>query len=211
MTSLPSTLRVLGVCVAALALSSCISLLPKTKPSTLYSFGRAAQVQVGPAPDKQVLIFRSGSLFQRASASDRILTIDSAGKAAYIAETRWVGPASVLWDEAVLAAYDADSGPSRLVMRGELAQGAAYILRLDVRNFEARYDRGEKAAPLVVLRVRATLTRNKDRELVSEQVFEKQIRADDNRVSAIIPAYDRAVTETLAEIVAWTNTEAKPL
>jgi cholesterol transport system auxiliary component len=211
MTSRPSALRLLGLGVAALALSSCISLLPKAKPSSLYSFGQTTQTQVGPAPDKQVLIFRSGSLFQRASASDRILTINAAGKAAYVAETRWVSPASVLWDEAVLAAYDADPGVSRLVMRGELAQGADYILRLDVRNFEARYDRGDKAAPLVTVRVRATLTRNKDRELVSDRIFEKQVRAGDNRVSAIVPAYDKAVADTLSEIVAWTNAEAKPV
>jgi cholesterol transport system auxiliary component len=210
MTALPALLRLAGVCAAALVLSSCISLLPKSKPSTLYSFGQATPAQVGPAPEGQVLIFRAPSLFQRAAASDRLLTVHG-GKAAYVAETRWVAPASILWDEAVLAAYDADPGPSRLVLRGEMAQGAAYILRMDVRTFEARYDQGEKAAPLVVVRVRATLTRNEDRTLVSEQIFEKQVRAGDNRVSAIVPAYDRAVNGVLAEIVAWTNAQAKPI
>lgn len=210
MTPLSALLRLTVVGASALALSACISLLPKSKPSHLYRFGQTAAALVGPAPEDQILVYRTASLFQRESAGDRMLTINS-GKAAYLAETRWVAPAAVLWDEAVLAAFDADPGRSRLVLRGEPASTAAYILRLDVRNFEAIYDRGGKAAPLVLVRVRATITRNSDRRLMSEQIFERQVRAGDNRVSAIVPAYDRAVAEVLNEVIAWTNEQAKPL
>jgi cholesterol transport system auxiliary component len=206
----PPLLRVVGVAATALALSSCISLLPKTKPSHLYRFGQttAAAADAPAAQADQVGVFRANSVFQRESAGDRILTL-SGGKVAYVAETRWVAPAATLWDEAVLAAFDADPGPARLISRGEPAS-AAYVLRLDVRNFETRYDHGPKAAPTVVVRVRAAMTRGTDRSLVSEQIFEKQITASDNRVGAIVPAYDRAVAEVLKDVIAWTNAQAKP-
>ena len=206
MSTLP---RLALVGAAALALSACVSLLPKTKPAHMYRFGQPISAEALSSPVGQIGVLRTGSAFQRESAGDRLLTITN-GKAAYVAETRWIAPAAVLWDEAVTAAFDADPGHVRLVSRGEPAQ-AAYILRLDVRNFEAHYERGAKAAPTVIVRVRAAVTSGKDRGMVGEKLFEKRVTAADNRVTAIVPAYDRAVTEVLAEVVAWTNEQAKPV
>jgi cholesterol transport system auxiliary component len=198
----------MAVSGAALALSACVSLLPKAKPANLYRFGAAASADAITAPQGKVGVFRTNSTFQRESAGDRLLTV-TGGEVAYVAETRWVAPAAVLWDEAVTAAFDADPGPVRLISRGEPAS-AEYILRLDVRNFEARYDHGPKAPPTVVVRVRVALTSGKDRGVVSERIFEAQATAADNRVGAIVPAYDRAVAQVLKEVVAWTTEQARP-
>ena len=210
MTRSRAFLRLACAVAAGVALSGCISLLPKSKPAHLYRFGQASpSAQVGPAPVDQVGVVRAAGLFQREAAGDRLLTITS-GQAAYVADTRWVAPAAVLWDEAVVGAFDADPGPTRLILRGEPAVTATYVLRLDVRNFEARYEHGAKAPPTVLVRVRATIVQNADQKLVSERIFEKQVTAARNRVTAIVPAYDKAVAEVLSEVVAWTNEEAKP-
>ena len=202
-------LRLGAVAGSALALSACVSLLPKSKPAHLYRFGQPVAATAMTAPTGQVGVFRGSAVFQRESAGDRLLTITD-GKAAYVADTRWVAPAAVLWDEAVVAAFDADPGHVRLIARGEPGS-AAYVLRLDVRNFEAQYEHGAKAAPTVVVRVRAAITGGAERSLVGEKLFEKRVTAGDNRVGAIVPAYDRAVAEVLAEVVAWTNEQAKPV
>lgn len=201
-------LRLAAVGASALALSSCVSLLPKTKPAHLYRFGQPVTTSAVDVPAGDVGVLRTNAAFQRESAGDRLLTITD-GKAAYVAETRWVAPAAVLWDQAVVAAFDSDAGPVRLVARGEPSP-TPYILRLDVRNFETQYDRGAKAAPLIVVRVRAAMTSTIDRGVVGEKLFEARVRAGDNRVTAIVPAYDRAVGEVLSEVVAWTNANAKP-
>ncbi|MBW8813978.1 MAG: membrane integrity-associated transporter subunit PqiC [Caulobacterales bacterium] len=200
-------LRLALLACAALSLSGCISLLPKSKPAHLYRFGEPVAAAAPDMPARTVGVFRSNGAFQRESAGDRLLTVDG-GKVAYIAQTRWAAPATVLWDEAVLAAFDADPGPVRLISRGEPAS-AAYVLRLDVRNFEARYDHGPKAAPTVLVRVRAAMTRGTDKQL-AEKIFEASVPARDNRVGAIVPAYDKAVGEVLKAIVAWTNQQAAP-
>lgn len=201
-------LRAAVVTASALALTGCVSLLPKSKPVDLYRFGQPVAAEAVGAPVGQVGVLRSGAVFQRESAGDRLLTITN-GKAAYIAETRWVAPATVLWDQALVAAFDADPGHVRLVSRGEPVS-AAYILRLDVRNFETHYDRGEKAAPEVVVRARGAIMTGAGGGVAAERIFEKRVRAADNRVSAIVPAYDKAVADILAEIVAWTGENAKP-
>jgi cholesterol transport system auxiliary component len=201
------TPALVAVCAMALALSACVSLLPKTKPAHLYRFGQPAGSEAMAATPGQIGVFRTNATFQRESAGDRLLTISN-GQVQYVAETRWVAPAAILWDEAVLAAFDADPGPVRLISRGEPAS-AQYILRLDVRNFEAHYDNGPKAAPTVLVRVRAVISRS-DRAIAGERIFEKKVTAGDNRVTAIVPAYDRAVADVLKEIVAWTTEQAKP-
>lgn len=200
-------LRLTVVGVSALTLSACVSLLPKSKPAHLYRFGQPVAAEALTVPVGSVGVLRTSAAFQREAAGDRLLTITN-GKAAYVAETRWVTPAAVLWDEAVVAAFDADGGPVRLVARGEPAP-APYILRLDVRNFETHYDNGPKAPPVIVVRVRAAMTSTTNRGVVGEKLFERRVRAGDNRVTAIVPAYDRAVSEVLAEVVAWTNDNAK--
>ena len=94
----------------------------------------------------------------------------------------------------------------RLVARGQ--QGRyAYALRLDVRNFEARYAAGPDSAPTIFVRVHAALSKS-DQTIVGEQIFDASVPARDNRVGAIVGAYDQAVNDVLAKLVAWTEAKA---
>jgi len=195
-------LTVVGAC--ALALSGCISLLPKSKPAQLYRFGQPAAAATAPAAGT-VGVFQANGTFPGEAGGDRILTING-GKAAYIARSRWVAPAGVLWNEAVTHAFDADPGKVRLVSRGQQAK-SDYALRLDVRNFEARYDAGPDSAPTVVVRVRAVLNKA-DLSKTHEQIFAASAKASDNRVGAIVSAYDKATADVLGQIVTWTNDNA---
>lgn len=187
---------------AAVGLSGCISLFPKADPARLYRF--EASVPAQPEQSGNVGVLRLTSGFARASAGDRILTITNGGEAAYIAETRWVAPASVLFDEQVSTAFQ-QAGRARLIGRGEIVK-ASYAIRLDVQRFEAVYDRGPRAAPQVVVTIRSVITRTEDRSLVGDKVFTSTVRADDNRVRDIVPAFDQALTETLTGIVVWADT-----
>lgn len=193
-----------ALALAALALSGCISLFPETEPSQLYRFEVVASA-TPPAAGTSFGVQRLTTGFTRAAAADRILTIGGGGEAAYIAGARWVSPASVLFDEAVSRAFQGD-GRARLIGRGEVIR-ADLSLKLDVLAFETVYDQGPKAAPQVVVTVRGVMTLNRDRSLVGDRTFTARIRAGDNRVGAIVPAYNQALTEVLGQIVAWVNTQ----
>lgn len=189
---------------AAFALAGCVSLFPKSKPAQLYRFeAPAAAANAAPAAGPRVGLLLPGVLFARAVGGDRILGV-TGQETAYIAEARWVSPAPVLFDEAVTRVFEDNAGPARLVRRGETAQ-ADLVLRLEVRTFEAVYDQGAKAAPEVRVRLRASATRAGDRSLVGEQLFEAKVRAYDNRVSAIVAAFNEAVGKVLTDLVAWSN------
>lgn len=195
-------LKLVAAGLLALSLTGCISLVPKTKPAQLYRFG--VPTAEAPARTDPVGVFRVHGQFQRESAGDRILTV-TGERAAYIARSRWVAPAEVLFDEAVAAAFDSAPGRVRLVLRGEPAR-AAYMLRLDVRNFETIYEDGEK--PVVLVRVRASLAGGPNRSSIADRLFEARVAAERNRVSAIVVAYNDAVAKVLSDVVAWTNSSA---
>lgn len=203
MSRIRTLARLTTVAALAMGLSACISVFPKTKPVGLYRFGEAEVSAPKGPPGAMFGVLKAPTIFTRAAAGDRILT-STQGQVAYIADARWVSPAFVLFEEAVARAFENDPGRARLIGRGEVAK-ADLVLRLEVRAFETQYVNGPKAAPEVLVRVRAVMSRNNDRALVGDQVFEARVKAADNRVSAIVPAYDKAVAKVLGEIVAWTN------
>jgi cholesterol transport system auxiliary component len=202
----PSAVARLAVAgLMALSLGGCITLLPKSKPSQLYRFAVPTPAATGaPSTTGALSVFRATGAFPREAAGDRLLTI-TGERAAYIADARWVAPAEVLFDEAVSNAFEARPGRVRLVARGGPGRADA-ALRLDVRNFEVRYGQGR--TPVVHIRIRAVLIRSQERSQAVEQIFDAETPADENRVTAIVPAYNQALDKVLGEIVAWTNSSA---
>lgn len=195
------------VVVVALGLSGCITVFPKTKPSQLYRFdGRQAEIAGANPAGPRIGVVRAGGSFNHAAAGDRILTV-TGSEVAYVAQARWAEPAETLFNEALLGAFNAGPGPARLVIRGEPAR-ADYTLRLDVQRFEAVYDRGARAAPEVRVEVHMVLIRASDRVLVKDETLAVQARAEANRVSGIVQAFDQAVGKMLTQIVANTNAGA---
>jgi cholesterol transport system auxiliary component len=200
---IPRSLTVAAAIALSVALTGCISLFPKTKPAGLYRFGHEAVASSTPAGEKSFGVYKTPTVFTRAAMSDRLLSVTN-GEAAYIADARWVSPAIVLFDEAVARAFEADNSQARLVTRGETAK-ATVALRLEVRSFETDYLNGPKAPPEVLVEIRAVVTRSSDRALLGDRVFVARVKTADNRLSAIVPAYDQANGQVLSEIVAWVS------
>ncbi len=196
-------LAIVALAAAAIGLSGCISLFPKAEPSQLYRLDADISPPAGAPTGPLFGVLKLQTGFPRASAGDRILTIGNGGEAAYIAGARWISPAAVMFDEALAEGFQG-AGRARLIGRGEVVR-ADYALKLDVHTFEAEYDNGPKAAPKVTVTVRGVITRTQDRSLVGDQTFTVSVRAADNRVSAIVPAYDQALGKVLSDIVGWVN------
>jgi cholesterol transport system auxiliary component len=196
---------VLGLVLAA-SLSGCVSLFPKAKPADLYRF--TPQVAQAPqSPDgKRIPISLSAVDFTAAASSDRILTM-TGDEAAYIEGARWVSTAQAQFEEAIDKAFERGSSTTRIVERRQSAS-ARLVMNVSVETFETRYENGPKAAPKVVVEVRAQLIRFPDRAVVGENLFRSEQAAGDNRVSAIVQAYNAAVTEVLTKLTAWTDEEA---
>lgn len=189
--------------LAAVALSGCISLFPKAEPASTYKLTVTLPETATP-PGTGAVILRAPTAFTRLGASDKILTIVGS-ETATIAGARWAAPASVMFDEALVSAFDATS--ARMVTRGDIAP-ADMVLRVEVRSFEARYLQGSGSAPTVVVEARASLTNLRDRTASGTRAFRASQLASDNRVSAIVDAYNAATSQVVTEIARWTESQA---
>jgi cholesterol transport system auxiliary component len=190
---------------ATVSLAACVSLLPKTTPAQLYALSIGAPAAPVGETSRGFNVERLPTEFAREADGSQILTVDG-HQAAYIAGARWDAPAPQLFDQAEMTAFDRSSGPARLLRAGEPA-AAPISLTLDVQTFEARYLAGPKAAPTVVVSVHALLARAADRKVIADQVFESQRAATDDRVGAIVDAFDAATSDVLTRIVDWTSRE----
>jgi cholesterol transport system auxiliary component len=193
-----------GLMLAAMAnmLSGCISLFPDTDPAQLYRFGATVPaIQESTTAEPGFNVFLPVTGFDQAAAADRILTV-TGNSAAYIKDARWVSSSVALFDSAVQRAFDTDRGPARLVSRGEATQ-SDYVLKLDMRTFEARYTNGQDSAPTIIVELHATLDNSKDQTIAGDHNFKAKIVASDNRVGAIVQAFDEEVDKVLGELLAW--------
>lgn len=202
-------LRGIVLAVAALSLTACVSLFPKAEPASLYKLNPPAPRFQSPAVTQNVTVLRAPTLFTRTASGDRIMTV-TGSEAAAIGKARWAAPASVMFDEAVSSAFDAAYPGVRLITRGEPAAADA-VLRLEVMTFEAQYRDGAGLAPTVQVSVRGSLTGLKNRAAGSVRVFHAEAKAGDNRVGAIVEAYDIATGKLLGELVRWANDSAPAL
>ncbi len=188
----------------SLGLCSCVSLFPKSQPVQLYAFGELPPPPAGGVVPGAVGVVFGGVTMPAAAVGDQILTV-TGQDVAYIAGARWVVPAGLMIQGDAERAFEARSQRVRLLHRGDFG-GAAAVLRLDVGDFEARYET-PGAAPTVVVSLRATLTRPGG-VLIAEQTFTARQPAAENRIAPIVAAYDKAVIEALGQVVAWTDANA---
>lgn len=190
--------------LAAALLTGCVSLFPESEPAQLYRFGESVPRAQPPSAAPAVTVLLGSADLDRAAAGDRILTINGT-QASYIKGARWVTSAQDLFHAALRQAFD-NAGAVRLVEGGDVAR-PGYVLELQVHSFEARYTRGPDTAPDVLVAMQATLTETDDRALAGRRAFSATVSAGDNRVGAIVEAFDRAVAKVTGELVAWVEAE----
>ena len=196
--------------IVATGLGGCVSLLPKQPPAQLYQFGQTPPPASSPSGAvvgrgrASLGVILSQVTLPRGALGDGILTARG-DEAAYISGARWLTPAVLMFQEDVQNAFQVRATTVRLIDRSQLGAATA-LLRLDVTEFDARYDPTAGGAPTVVVSLRATLTRADGRQLV-QQVFTDRRAASQDRVSAIVQAYDAAVQSVIAQAVDWTQTE----
>ena len=195
--------RLVLVAVACILASGCVSLFPKGPAAQLYRFGAEGPATPAAAPPSQLVIAHGPVDFDSAAATDRILTI-TGQDAAYIEASRWIAPAPVLFEEALERQFQRTPGAPRLVARGTLLR-APLAMSLDVQTFEARYDHGADGSPTVRVAMHVTVFRTDDRTVAGETLIISDKPAGDNRVGAIVQAYDLAVQDVLAQLITWTS------
>lgn len=210
-------LQIAAVAAAAAVLSGC-SLLSTPDPVQNYRFGLPldAPSAQGDTPAPLSVSIRRIE-FPEATGDDRILGVTGT-ETAYIGGARWVSPASTLFDDSLKAAFANRADQIRVLGRREPGT-PPLVLQVSVTTFEARYS-APGATPDVVITARAQLRSTPERRANGNQIRPEQGRsvervftvtqpAGENRVSAIVAAFDTATRDINTQIADWTIQSAK--
>ncbi len=191
----------------ALLLAACGGSFFKTKaaPPTLYLLSaRGAATDAGtPAPmaaDLAVLKPR----VRAGLDTDRIAALYPDRHLDYFADVRWSGPLDEIVQDLAVQAFRS-SGAMRNVTADASAFASAYWLEIEVTDFEAEYPAANAApiaAPVVHVHFMARIGNSGDRHILGRFEADARQSAADNRMGAIVDAYNRAAGQALAQMVA---------
>ena len=195
---------------AALALSACAGSLFKSRepPQSVYllTIAPAAAASATEIPGDLTILrprVRPGldTSLIAALYPDRRLE--------HFAAARWSAPLDEVLEDLALQAFRADAHVQN-VHTDVSAFGTGYWLEIDVEDFQAEYDAsgsaaGGSAPPTIHVRLSARLGASSDRRVLG--LFEADVHepAADNRLTAIVDAYNRGASAALAKIVAETG------
>ncbi|HEY2540507.1 MAG TPA: ABC-type transport auxiliary lipoprotein family protein [Stellaceae bacterium] len=186
---------------ALFALAGCASLLGVPAPGKLYRLTAPRNFGAGlPRVDAQLLIdlpqAPAGIDSNRIALSRSPLSLD------YFADAEWTARLPELIQNLLLAAFE-NSGAISAVDLNSGGLRADFVLRSDIRHFEAVYDTAN-APPRVWVEIVTRLTAVRRRAIVAEGRFEQHTAAAANDIPAIVRAFNTASEAVLRDIVIWT-------
>jgi len=122
----------------------------------------------------------------------------------YFAESRWAERAPKMVQTLMVVSFE-NSGKIVSVGRQAVGLRADYVLRSELRQFQAEYAEGVKL-PTVRVRLNAKLIREPSEEIIASRTFEQRAPVAADGIEPIVRAFDEALNKVMRQIVEWTLT-----
>jgi len=194
------------VTISALSLSGCLSLLlPEPTPAN-HVYRLSSDLEASATANPLATTAVPSVRIDRPNAPKALQGYDLVvstedNKLVTIAKAEWADTLPTQIQRAFI---------SHLNMRSDLigilpTSGARSTYRghITVRNFEARFDQGQGAAPLIIVDYLVTLSHAGSRNLIGTQSFHVEQRAASIRVSDIVASKSAANKAILNDISDW--------
>jgi len=135
--------------------------------------------------------------------TDRIAVLYPDRRLDYFADARWSGPLDDVVQDLAVQAFR-NGARLQNVNSDASAFASGYWLEIEVADFQAEYA-SAGAPPTINVRLLARVASAGDRNILGSFTAAARQTAADNRLTAIVEAYERAVNSALAEIVEGTS------
>ncbi len=190
-------LVLLGVWLAACAGSLFKN---KTAPPTMYLLGatRAAPAVDAPGSDLPSDLAVLRPRVRAGLDTDRIAALYPDRHMDYFADVRWSGPLDEVLQDLAVQQFHANPG-LRNASADASVFGSPYWLEIQVTDFQAEYS-AAGGPPTVHVQLQARIGNSGDRRILARFESDVHEAATDNRMSAIVDAYNRAADHALSEI-----------
>jgi len=188
--------------VLVLALAGC-SGLRGAGPPQLY---RVTSKSTYPAnlPHHSLQLLVDVPLAPAGLDTSRIALTRSAVSIDYFADSEWTERAPLLVQTALLDSFE-NSKAISAIGRESIGLRADFILRTELRHFEAVYD-SPNGPPEIWVVISVRLVNPAGRDIVAQTSFERRERASANDMQSIVSAFDEALGGVMKAIVVWTVT-----
>jgi len=192
----------------AQAVTACTGIIPGTgEPLKLYTLTPKSTYSGDlPKVDWQLVVETpvapAGINTNRIALAHSPITLD------YFAGATWTDSAPAMVQTLLVESFE---NTHRIIAVGRESVGlrADYVLKLELREFQAEYASPD-AAPTVHIRVIAKLVRMPKREIVASHMVEQKAAAAANNLDSVVAAFDEALGPVLKDIVVWTLTSVPP-
>ena len=206
-------IAVLAILGAALLLSGCVEFpAVKEEPPRLYVLTPKSTYPENLKPVKWQLLVEA-PVSPAGLNTARIALQDSPIELRYFFKANWTDFAPKMVQALIIESFE-NSGRIVSVGREQIGLASDFILKTELREFQAEYDSplpdGAKVlgpgdpAPWARVRINAKLVKMPQREIIATKTVERRIRANANTMAEIIAAFDEALGKTLKTIVVWT-------
>ncbi|WP_247879794.1 ABC-type transport auxiliary lipoprotein family protein [Azospirillum sp. TSA6c] len=190
-----------GMCGAALllGLAACSTLNP-TAPH-LYTLTPRASVAAGPKADWQLLVETPAA----AAGIDtpRIALARTPTSLDYFADVSWADRAPNMVQGLIVQTFE-DSGRIVSVGRDTVGLRSDYVLKSELRDFQAEYATPGAAMPdRVHVRLSAKLVAMPRRTIEAGETFEASAPVRGRSFTDVIAAFDQALGQVTSELVSW--------
>jgi cholesterol transport system auxiliary component len=201
----PSLLRAPLALAAALAVAACQSLIPGATrdPPRLYELTPKSTFDPTlPRVRSQLVVetleAASGLTTSRIAVKQRPTTLD------YYARSEWTDVAPRLVQTKIIESFE-NSGKIVSVGRAGSSMRSDYILKGELRHFEAQLYDSEK--PLIRIVVNVKLVRMPAREIVANRSFERTYTVETADIDKLVEGFDEALGSVMKRVVEWTIRE----
>jgi cholesterol transport system auxiliary component len=122
----------------------------------------------------------------------------------YYANAAWTDNAPVMVQTLIIESFEGSRAITSVGREG-IGLRPDYVLKTDLREFEAVYEQGSPN-PVIWVRINAKVVQMPDRRIVSSATFERREASAGTQLPEIIAAFDDALGTVLKKVVVFTLT-----
>lgn len=195
--------RLIRLSVIPLALAfagGCSAVIPgQGAPPDLYDLSPKSTFSADlPAADWQLVVETPTA--PAALNTPRIALKRDAVQMAYYANAAWTDVAPQLVQTLIVESFE-NTGKIISVGREHASLRSDYLLKPDLREFQADYENGR---PWANVAINVKLVKMPQRTIIAGANFGHKIEASGDNMAAIVDAFDDALGKTLKKLVDWT-------
>lgn len=185
------------IALAALALVSACSILPKADPSDVYRLAASQTATQGTPVAWSLRVTKPQT--SEFLDSPRIAVVPKGDLISSYANARWSDPSPVLLRNRLLDGFQRD-GRVTLLSTDDTNLQSDYELGGQLQAFQSEY---HGSAVEVVIRLDARLVRGSDQRIVASRRFEVRQPVEDTKVPAVVAGFGLAGDQLNRQVVDW--------